>query len=269
MPTREIKESSLTSTTLAGLSHGAERCFFRLTLVADDFGRFEADPELIRSRCFPRMLDKVKPATLVGWLQELVSADLIRLYDAETPKSPRRAYGYFPTWLKHQRQRAKWSKYPAPTLDSARHGNVNGTRELPGLTADDGVCRQVAANVAVVTEEPVVTENTETPEETARMAAASPPAPMPSASSEGWQIPDAVVRALERAPNLAKIKGYRRLRQDPAWWYAETRAHPVLDMAACVLAAESWLATFPYKAKRKKDAVAFLHNWLKEEESRG
>jgi len=263
VPTREIKESSLTSQTLAALSHGAERCFFRLTLVADDFGRFEADPELIRSRCYPRMLDKVKPAHLAGWLHELVVADLIRLYEAETTKSPRRAYGYFPTWLKHQRQRAKWSKYPAPPPDAAHYHGVNGTRELPSLTAGAGTRRQVAADVAVVTEEPDTPENTETPEETARTADAA----VPGASNGGWQIPDPVIRALARAPHLARIQGSQRLREDPAWWYAQTRAHPALDVAACVLAAEAWLVTNPGKASRKRDAVKFLHNWFRNEES--
>jgi hypothetical protein len=51
MPDRVTRESALTSETLGGLSDFAERLFWRLTIVADDAGRFIANPAVIAGRC--------------------------------------------------------------------------------------------------------------------------------------------------------------------------------------------------------------------------
>ena len=137
MPTRDIKESCRTSRTLAKVSAGAERLFWRLTTYADDFGRFPADAAVVRAHCFAVMLDTVRENHVANWLMELSGVDLIRFYQGDDQKT----YGFFPTWGKHQRTRAKHSKYPAPS------------------SAD--TCRQMSADVAVVTEEPEDTERTE------------------------------------------------------------------------------------------------------------
>lgn len=129
MPTRDIKESARTSETLAQLSHGAERLFWRLITVADDFGRMPAHVAVVRAACFPMMLHKVKPSDVQSWLDELTKADLVRLYSDADGKP----FAFFTTWGKHQRTRAKHSKYPPPP--------------------SDGMCRQMPADVAVVTED--------------------------------------------------------------------------------------------------------------------
>src|SRR5690606_38590249 len=49
---------------------------------------------------------------------KLASVDLIRFYEVDG-----RRYLYFPTWDKHQRKRARHSKYPAPPSDD-RHVTV-------------------------------------------------------------------------------------------------------------------------------------------------
>lgn len=139
MPTRDIKESCRTSRTLAKVSASAERLFWRLTTYADDFGRMPADADIVRAACFTVMLDTVREGQVVQWLDELAAVDLIRFYPGEDGKR----YAFFPTWGKHQRTRAKHSKYPAPSSAV--------------------ICQQMPADVAVVTEETVVPEKTETP----------------------------------------------------------------------------------------------------------
>jgi len=147
MPNRDIKESCRTSPTLAMLSHGAERLFWRLTTFADDWGRMPADPSVVLGACMPRLLEngRVKSKDIGRWLDEMEVAGLISRYCHEG-----QTYAFFTTWPKHQRVRAKFSKYPAPT------------------SAD--ICRQVTADAVVVTEEPVVPEE---PEDTALRSSSS------------------------------------------------------------------------------------------------
>src|SRR5690242_611483 len=103
MPTRDIKESCRTSRSLAQVSDFAERLFWRLLTYADDFGRFPADASVVRAQCFSVMIDAVRENRVVNGLMELSKADLVRFYDAVDGKQ----YGFFPTWPKHQRTRAK------------------------------------------------------------------------------------------------------------------------------------------------------------------
>ena len=110
MPNRMIRESCRTSPTLDQLSDGAERMFWRLTTAADDYGRFEADPRILLSHCFPLRVNRIKTDTVHRWLQEMVTCGLVTAY-----VSGGRKYAFFSTWEKHQRLRAKHSKFPEPT----------------------------------------------------------------------------------------------------------------------------------------------------------
>lgn len=109
MPNREIKESCRSSPTLNILSDFAERLFWRLTTVADDFGRFPADARYLKSECFP-LRDDMKTARVRSGFAELTTAGLVIEYQHGD-----RTYGQFKTWEKHQRRRALHSKYPAPS----------------------------------------------------------------------------------------------------------------------------------------------------------
>ena len=131
MPSRIIRESCRSSPTLARLSHGAERLFWRLTTVADDFGRFEASAMVIRADCFKMMLDRITLVQVRRWYDELVIGGLVRAYIVEGKE-----YGEFITWSRHQRVRAARSKYPSPSsADTCRQlltnapGNGNGVIE--------------------------------------------------------------------------------------------------------------------------------------------
>lgn len=110
MPDRILRQSVLTSETLAGVSAEAERLFFRLTLIADDHGRFEADPRVILARCFPLMIEKLKVRQVAAWCGQLQQAAAVALYEVDG-----KIYGFFPSWSKHQRLRAERpSRYPDP-----------------------------------------------------------------------------------------------------------------------------------------------------------
>jgi hypothetical protein len=116
MPNRIIKESALTSRDLDLLSDGAERLFWRMTVTADDVGRFDADPRVVLAKCFPLRIDRLKSATSSRWLTELVSAGIVKLYSVDD-----RVYGFFPSWGKHQRIYGLKSKFPEPPAEC---GNI-------------------------------------------------------------------------------------------------------------------------------------------------
>lgn len=138
MPNRMIRESCRTSDTLNQLSAEAERLFWRLTTVADDYGRFEADPRVVLAQCFPLKVGLLKVEAVSKWFAELVACSLVRTY-----VSGCKQLAFFPTWEKHQYVRAKTSKYPAP--------------------ADANICSQTPTDspVVVVTERHGSTEKHE------------------------------------------------------------------------------------------------------------
>lgn len=131
MPNRIIKETVCTSDTLASVSAEAERLWWRIVAQADDFGRFDARPETIRGQCLTAMLDKVTNGQVRCWLEELRASGLVHLYTCDG-----KPYLQIATWDKHQKRRAKFSKYPAP---------ADGCQLMQ---APETTCEQVQANAS-------------------------------------------------------------------------------------------------------------------------
>lgn len=143
MPNRIIRESALTSDTLAVLSDAEERLWWRMVLVADDHGRFDATTDSLASRCFPR--DRRLPSPRVeGWLQWIARTGGIALYEANGHR-----YGIFVNWTAHQRVRESKPKHPAPpeeVLAEARMRSEALTAYLRQPAASCGEWRRVAAD---------------------------------------------------------------------------------------------------------------------------
>lgn len=98
------------------ISLGAELFFLHLCLKADDFGRYLADPKLLRSNLFP--LRDTRAAEIARWLTECESVGLIRCYSVSN-----RAYLEIPKF--NQRLREMRSKFPN------RHGRYEKNPNLP------------------------------------------------------------------------------------------------------------------------------------------
>ena len=79
MPCRYIREEYLTSERVDLLDVREERFYFRLFLVVDDFGRFEANEKLLKSKVFP-LKEDVRATDITRWLTACEKAGLIRLY---------------------------------------------------------------------------------------------------------------------------------------------------------------------------------------------
>lgn len=83
MPTRLFREGIVDSPRVNALSWGAECFYKRLLNKAEDFGRYIADPVLLRSYLYGRKIDKHgNPAVTLedirGWLAECTSRDGLR-----------------------------------------------------------------------------------------------------------------------------------------------------------------------------------------------
>ena len=127
MPNRIIKESICTSENIEQLGPMEEIFFYRLMVNCDDYGRMDARPTILRSKCFPLKVDKIKDKDVDKWLQSLSAQGLIVIYIVDN-----KPYLQMATWEKHQQRRARHSKYPAPD---------------EGMISDDINCNQMQSNV--------------------------------------------------------------------------------------------------------------------------
>lgn len=105
MPNRIIREGITTSEPLAMVSYEAECLFYRLMVVADDFGAFDGRAVIVRAKCLPLRDSTV--AQVTEWLRELAEHSLIVQYESEG-----KPYLAIPKF--RQRTRANSAKYPLP-----------------------------------------------------------------------------------------------------------------------------------------------------------
>lgn len=78
---RRIYSSALRGKRINAVSIEAELMFWRLHVIADDFGVFHADPELLPSDVFPRRRD-ITEQQCQTWIDELAEIGLVSLYEA-------------------------------------------------------------------------------------------------------------------------------------------------------------------------------------------
>ena len=83
MPNRIIRDGILRSEKVNSLEPLAELFYRRLMSVVDDYGRTEAHPTLLRSSCYPLLIDKVDEPTVKNHLKECQKVGLIQLYTVD------------------------------------------------------------------------------------------------------------------------------------------------------------------------------------------
>lgn len=106
MPNRILREGILTSERVAALNWAEEVFYRRLMSVVDDFGRYHANPKLLRAALYPLLIDKVSDADIGKWLTSCVNAALVSVYPAPDGKR------YLQLLDFRQQARADKSKFP-------------------------------------------------------------------------------------------------------------------------------------------------------------
>lgn len=109
MPNRIIKESLCSSEKISLLSDFEFRLWVGLITQADDAGRGDARPALIKGHVFP-FRDRITIKDIDAALHGLADKGCVGLYTVDG-----KPYFYFPSWTKHQRIRDCKPKYPEPT----------------------------------------------------------------------------------------------------------------------------------------------------------
>lgn len=130
MSNRMIKDSICTSDKIASLSDFEFRLWVGLILSADDAGRGDARPAIIKGHVFP-LRDRVSLKEIDAAVHGLAAKGCVSLYTVDG-----KPYFWFPTWSSHQRIRDVRPKYPGPEESD----------NPPQIAADCGEFAQIAAD---------------------------------------------------------------------------------------------------------------------------
>lgn len=125
MPNRIIKESICSSEKIASLSDFEFRLWVGLITQADDAGRGDARPAIIKGHVFP-FRDRLSIKDIDAALQELAAKGCVALYKVDG-----KPYFLFPGWVKHQRVRDCKPKFPKPPENPFSPQSAASCGELP------------------------------------------------------------------------------------------------------------------------------------------
>jgi hypothetical protein len=254
VPDRMIRSRARSSPTLAALSDGAERAWWRLTVTVDDYGGFDSDPEVLLAELFTRRPAGWTVRRLAAVLEEWERVGLVHRYAAERddPRAEVQHCGHVVSWHTYQRLRASRPRFPTPPCDG-----------IPSLSHKCGESRRRAAtrgNLAseVVSEEVIeeVSEEVGKRRNVRQDGAAPPDGAAPRPPAVIFRIPDPITEVLDRLPRFGTV---RRLRTS-AFWQGMLRAYP-LDFAGELKKAAAWIEANPRRAP-KRDVPRFLHRWF-------
>jgi hypothetical protein len=81
VPNRIIRDGFVDSEAVNSLSEGAENFYHRLLLVADDAGRLDARPDILRARLFP-LKSGLRNSSVAAWKNECIASGLITQYES-------------------------------------------------------------------------------------------------------------------------------------------------------------------------------------------
>lgn len=129
MPNRIIKESICTSEKIASLTDFEFRLWTGLITQADDAGRGDARPAIIKGHVFP-LRDRLTIKDIDVSLQALAAKGCVSLYEVDG-----KPYFWFPGWARHQRVRDCKPKYPEPPEDDSARQVAAGCGKSPQTAA--------------------------------------------------------------------------------------------------------------------------------------
>lgn len=151
MPNRIIKESINESRGLADCSFFAQDLYKRLITYADDYGRFNADTQIMLARLYPRDIDIVTEDMLIDAILELAGIGKVAFYLGMSIHE-KQVYGCFPNWKDHQRLRDSKKKCPEPTdtgiNDWALKRFVPLSMKIALLQRDNFSCQECGKRIA-------------------------------------------------------------------------------------------------------------------------
>lgn len=134
MPNRIIREAILSSESVASLGWPEEVFYRRLMSIVDDYGRHEANPQLLRARCYPLQTDNVRVADISRWMAACQKSGLILVYAVDGKQ--------YLEIVRFQQQQRSPSKCPAPPSSDINCNQMISNEHL-GVVVSVGVSEGV------------------------------------------------------------------------------------------------------------------------------
>lgn len=198
MPNRIIKESLCSSEKIASLSDFEFRLWIGLITQADDAGRGDARPAIIKGRVFP-LRDRISIKDIDAALQVLAARGCVSLYTVGG-----KPYFVFPGWVKHQRVRDCKPKFPEPPENDSS----------PQVAASCGELPQAAA---LIQSDPNPNPNPNPKNDSAEPQAASAPPVISLPLNDGTVFPVSVEQCQEWAGLYPAVDVIQQLRGMVGW----------------------------------------------------
>ena len=131
------------SESINKLSYFAEVLFYRLIVVADDFGRFDGRAAVIKGTCFP--LRNIRTSQIEKGLNELASVSMIFTYTVKA-----KSFLQIANWSKFQSTRAMKSKWPSPEEDNESQLELQNTKAAQSdrILQSANTCKQLHADAS-------------------------------------------------------------------------------------------------------------------------
>ena len=239
MPNRIIKESLCSSEKIALLTDFEFRLWIGLITQADDTGRGDARPAIIKGHVFP-LRDRITVKDISGALHGLAAKGCISLYEIDG-----RSYFWFPSWAKHQRIRDAKPKFPAPPSEEPL---AEAENESPmDSAATRGNSRRTAANrgespqlAALIQSNPIQSNPT-----------------ISATSAENEETEIELVLNTGALYHISKEKADR--------W---RELYPSVDVSQELRNMAAWLESNPTKRKTKNGILRFCNGWLSREQDK-
>lgn len=196
MPNRIIKESICTSDKISSLTDFEFRLWVGLITQADDMGRGDARPAIIKGRVFP-LRDRVTAKDIDAAVHGLAAKGCVSLYTVGG-----KPYFWFPTWGEHQRIRDCKPKYPGPEeADDSPPQPAATCGELPPESNPN----------------PNTNPNTQSKEDSAEQQAATAPPVIRLPLNDGSEYEVSVEQCQEWAGLYPAVDVIQQLREMRGW----------------------------------------------------
>lgn len=237
MPNRILKESICISEDIAQLSWFEEVLFYRLIVSADDFGRYDGRPAIIKGRLFP--LTGVTTKQIDEALKKLASVGIVALYEID-------GHGYLQisAWERHQSPRAKKSKYPAPP---EKPSELEST--CIQMQADEIQCKHIS---------PINDNGNDTRYTISDIRDDAKPK---ACESKKEPVPEPVILLPLNDKSL-----YPVIQSQVDEW---SGLYPAVNVMQELRKMAGWLDANPSKRKTKRGILRFVNGWLSREQDRG
>ena len=239
MPNRIIKESLCSSEKISSLTDFEFRLWIGLITQADDTGRGDARPAIIKGHIFP-LRDRITVKDISGALHGLAAKGCISLYEIDG-----RSYFWFPSWAKHQRIRDAKPKFPAPPSEELSFQSENS--DLYQFAATRGNSRQLAANRGE-------------PPQLAALIQSNPIQSNPNISALSVESEETEIELILNTGELYPVSKTKADR-----W---RELYPSVDVSQELRNMAAWLENNPAKRKTKTGILRFCNGWLAREQDK-